>query len=381
MFYVNLKRDITDKITIMPEENIPAGEIKENGSPSAFQRIIVIGASAGGFEAIKTIIKNLPPGFATPIFIVWHISPDIRGVMPQVLNKLNKIPAANAYNNEPIKPNRIYVAPPDHHLLIEKDKVLITHGPKENRFRPAVDPLFRSAAYAYGNRVIGVVLSGALDDGTAGLWAIKHYGGTAIVQDPMDAEAASMPENALRQVDVDYCVGVSEIAKLLVRLSNEEVNKNTTVMKDEQTKKEIEIALGKNPMKEGVLGFGELSPLTCPECHGVLVRLQNDNVIRYRCHTGHAYSADTLMAAVTERIENSLYSAIRGMDESTLLLNHIGDHLAETNQPKLAAVYFKKAKEAQQKSNLVRTAVLQHEELNKEELLQEEESETFENKK
>lgn len=364
----------------MPEENKQAGEIKENGNHAPFQKIIVIGASAGGFEAIKKIIKKLPPDFATPIFIVWHISPDIRGVLPQVLNKENKIDAAHAYNNEAIKPNRIYIAPPDHHLLVEKDKVLVTHGPKENRFRPAVDPLFRSAAYAYGNRVIGVILSGALDDGTAGLWAIKHYGGTAIVQDPMDAEVASMPENALRQVEVDYCVGVSEIAQLLVRLSKEEVNKNATVMKDEQTKKEIEIAMGDNALKEGVLEFGTLSPLTCPECHGVLVRLQNDNLIRYRCHTGHAYSVDTLLAAITERIENSLYGAIRGMDESTLLLNHIGDHLAESNQPKLAAVYFKKAKEAQEKSNLVRTAVLQNEELTKEILLQKEGNEAFEDK-
>jgi two-component system chemotaxis response regulator CheB len=364
----------------MPEENKPAGEIKENGSKAPFQRIIVIGASAGGFEAIKTIVKNLPDNFQTPIFIVWHISPDIRGILPQVLNKENKIPAAHAYNAEPIKPNRIYIAPPDHHLLVEKDKLLVTHGPKENRFRPAVDPLFRSAAYAYGNRVIGVVLSGALDDGTAGLWAIKHYGGTAIVQDPMNAEVASMPENALRQVNVDYCLGVSEISQLLVRLSKEEVNKNTTVMKDEQTKKEIEIAMGDNALKDGVLKLGTLSPLTCPECHGVLVRLQNDNLIRYRCHTGHAYSADTLLEAITERIENSLYSAVRGMDESTLLLNHLGDHLAESNQPKLAAVYFKKAKEAQEKSNLVRTAILQNQELNKE-LLKKEESETVENKK
>lgn len=373
-------RDITDKITIMPEEKTQAEEIKENGSPAAFQRIIVIGASAGGFEAMKTIVKNLPADFQTPVFIVWHMSPDIRGILPQVLNKENKIHAAHAYNNERIKPNRIYIAPPDHHLLVEKDKVLVTHGPKENRFRPAVDPLFRSAAYAYGNGVIGVILSGALDDGTAGLWAIKHYGGTAIVQDPLDAEVSSMPENAMRQVHVDYCVGASEIANLLVRLSREEVNKNTTVMKDEQTKKEIAIAIGENALKEGVLGFGELSPLTCPECQGVLVRLQNDQIIRYRCHTGHAYSADTLLEAITERIESSLYSAIRGMDESSLLLNHLGDHLAETNQPKLAAVYFKKAREAQEKSTLVRTAVLRNQELNKEELLKEEESETIENK-
>ena len=336
----------------MREEEKSVEEIRQGDNNQVpFERIIVIGASAGGFEAIKTIIKNLPADFQPPVFIVWHMSPDVRGVLPHVLNKLNSIPTANAYNNEPIKANHIYIAPPDYHLLVEKDKVLVTHGPKENRFRPAVDPLFRSAAYAYGERVIGIILSGALDDGTTGLWTVKHFGGTAIVQDPMDAEVSSMPENAMRQVNVDYSVGASEIANLLVRLSKEEVNKNTTVMKPEQTKKEIEIAVGQNPLEEGVLQFGGLSPLTCPECHGVLVRLKNDNIIRYRCHTGHAYSVDTLMEAITEKVENSLYSAIRGMDEIYFLLNHLGDHLAESNQPKLAAVYLKKQSRQKKKVN------------------------------
>lgn len=340
----------------MPENNLPVKEKEDDNL--AQQRIIVIGASTGGFEAFKTIIKMLPSDFATPIFIVWHMSPDIRGVLPQVLNRENKIWAAHAYNNEEIKPARIYVAPPDYHLLLQYGRVRVTHGPKENRFRPAVDPLFRSAAYAYGNRVIGVILSGALDDGTAGLWTVKHYGGIAIVQDPMDAEVSSMPENAMRQVKVDYCVAVSEMADLLVRLSNEKITENNTVMKDEQTEKEIEIAAEESAMKNGILNFGELSPFACPECHGVLSRLRNDNIVRYRCHTGHAYSADALMTAITERIEDSLYSAIRGMDESIMLLNHIGDHYAEANQPGLAALYFRKAKEAQERSNLVRTSTL-----------------------
>src|SRR5689334_23277097 len=190
-------------------ENIPVSES---------QRIIVMGASTGGFEAFRKIISKLPADFNSSIFIVWHIAPDIRGILPQVLNNVSGIHAANAYDKEEIKPNRIYVAPPDHHLVVEQGRVRVTHGPKENRFRPAVDPLFRSAAYTYGNRVIGVILSGALDDGTAGLWTVKHFGGITIVQDPMDAEVPSMPENALREVSVDYCVGVSELPELLVRL-------------------------------------------------------------------------------------------------------------------------------------------------------------------
>lgn len=341
---------------------------KEQSNPE--QRLIVIGASAGGFEAIKKIVKDLPADFDTPIFIVWHMSPDVHGILPQVLNRLNKIHAAHAIDNEPIKSHRIYVAPPDYHLLIKEGMVRVTRGPKENYFRPAVDPLFRSAAYSYNNRVIGVILSGALDDGTAGLWAVKHHGGIAVVQEPNDAEVSSMPESALRQVNVDYSVPLAEMADLLVRLSKEPIKKMEAV-KDEQTRKEIEIAIEANAMERGKLKFDELSPYTCPECHGVLSRLQNDNIIRYRCHTGHAYSTNTLMLAISEKIEDSLYSALRGIDESIILMNHIGDHYAEANHPKLAAIYFQKAKEAEERAQLVRKAVIEHEQVSRNKLEQE----------
>ena len=366
----------------MAGDNLPGEEKKTSESQlTGHERIIVMGASTGGFEAFKKIIQALPPDFSTPIFIVWHMSSHTPSVLPQMLNKLNTIVAAHAYNNEEIKPNRIYVAPPDYHMLIEDGKVRITHGPKENRFRPAVDPLFRSAAYAYGNRVIGIILSGALDDGTAGLWTVKHYGGVAIVQDPLDAEVASMPENAIGKVQVDYCVGVSELPRLLVRLSKEPVIQNAVVMKDDQTKKEIEIAAEETPMKKGILEFTELTPYTCPECHGVLSKLHNGDLERYRCHTGHAYSSGALLAALTEKIEDGLYGALRGMDESIMLLNHMGDHYAEFNQPKLAALYFKKAKETEDRSKWVRKAVLSHEQLDKENMLQEVKNESQENQK
>lgn len=334
-------------------------------------RIVCIGASAGGFEALKKLIAALPPDFQIPLFIVWHMSPDIRGVLPQVLNRANTLYAAHAYDREPIKPNRIYVAPPDRHLLVECGRVRVTRGPKENRFRPAVDPLFRSAAYAYGNQVIGIILSGALDDGTAGLWTIRHCNGVAIVQDPGDAEVPSMPENALREVAVDYVVPVSEMADLLVRLSGEQVTEpSEVVMEDEKMKTEIRIAAEDSAFEAGIMKFGELTPYTCPECHGVLSKLRDGNLVRFRCHTGHAFSADSLLASVTENIEDSLYSAIRGVEESIMLLNHIGDHFAEVNQPKLAALYFKKAKEAEARAQLVRQAVLSHEQLSKDSLLQ-----------
>ncbi|PWT99282.1 MAG: chemotaxis protein CheB [Bacteroidetes bacterium] len=352
----------------MPDKNLETKEKSENGVNSASQWIIVIGASAGGFEAFKTLVKKLPSDFSTPILIVWHLSPDVQGVLPQVLNRVNKIFAANAYDGEEIEAHRIYVAPPNRHLLVNDGKMSVTNGPKENGFRPAIDPLFRSAAYAYGNRVIGVILSGALDDGTAGLWTVKEYNGIAIVQDPMDAEVPSMPENARRGVNVDYCVGISELSGLLVQLTKQPLPEMTNGKKDQQTKNEIQIAAGGDALQNGIYDSGTLTPFTCPECNGVLAKLQNGNIVRYRCHTGHAYSIDALLAALTERIEDGLYNAIRGIDESIILLNHLGDHYAEANQPKLAALYFRKAKDAGDRVILVRDAVLKHEQLNKDAL-------------
>ena len=339
------------------------------------RNIIVIGASAGGFDGLRTIVKNLPPDLDASIFIVWHMGTDVRGILPDVLNKLGTVTAANAYDQEPIKPNRIYVAPPDHHLLIEKDQLRVTKGPKENRFRPAIDPLFRSAAYSYGNRVTGIVLSGGLDDGTAGLWRIKNNGGIAIVQDPLDAQVPSMPENAIRGVEIDYCLPVDEIADLIVRLSSEHVIDQVNT-KDENTKIEIDIAAGENSFDRNSLDLGILSPYSCPECHGVLTKIIEGKLTRFRCHTGHAYSPDTLIADLTQKIEDNLYSAMRGMDESVFLMNHIGDHYAEVNQPKLAAIYFKKAKEAEQRVKVLRATIFDHEQLSREKISEEAERES-----
>lgn len=338
----------------------------------ATRNIIVIGASAGGFDALKKLVAGFPADLRASIFIVWHSSPDVRGVLPQVLNREGAIHAAQGYDGELIKPNRIYVAQPDRHLLVENGRVRVTRGPKENRFRPAVDPLFRSAAYDYGARVIGVVLSGALDDGTAGLWTIKHFGGLAIVQDPLDAEVPSMPQNAMREVAIDHSVPISRMADLLVRLSREQIAEpsEANMKKDEKTEIEIRIAAEDNAFESGIMKFGKLTPYTCPDCHGVLSSLTDDKRVRFRCHTGHAFSADALLATVTEKIEDSLYSAMRGVEESVMLLNHMGDHLAELNQTKLAALYFQKAKESEWRAEFVKKAILSHEQLSQDSLWQ-----------
>nr|WP_294781239.1 chemotaxis protein CheB [uncultured Flavobacterium sp.] len=305
--------------------------------------IVVIGGSAGGFQAIKKIIKDLPKDFRPPIFIVWHTGAETEGVMPGVLNKINSIFAAYALDGEEIKPNRIYIAPPDHHMLLIKNTIKLSKGPKENHFRPAVDPLFRSASYHFGSRTIGIILSGALDDGTSGLWKIKASGGIAIVQDPNDAEVKSMPETALRNVTTDYCAPASEIGNLLTQIIEKEPDE--IVYQDEQTALEIQSAAGIFSAERQSFNVGELSPFTCPECHGVLSKIIEGNVQRFRCHTGHAFSAAVLLESLQTRIENDLYTAMAGMDECSMLLNHLGDHLAEMNNSSAAAFYFIKAKE------------------------------------
>ncbi|HYP50094.1 MAG TPA: chemotaxis protein CheB [Pyrinomonadaceae bacterium] len=333
--------------------------------------IIVIGASAGGYEALKILVSGLPADLPASVFVVWHMSPEIReSVLPYALQKAGNLPAKQAVDGEEIKPGQIYVAPPDFHLLLESDRVRVTKGPKENRFRPAVDPLFRSAAYNFGSRVVGIVLSGALDDGTAGLWTIKYRGGTVIVQDPLDAEFPSMPKSAMREVKVDYCLPVSEIAGILTGLTAEQAEEalDIDMKEDAKIKTEIGIAAEDYAFERGVMNLGELSPFTCPECHGVLLKLKDGKIVRFRCHTGHAFSTDSLLTSVTESVEDSMWNAIRVMEESVMLLNHIGNHLTENEQNDLAELYFTKAREAENRVNIMRQAVFNHEHLNAEKL-------------
>jgi two-component system, chemotaxis family, protein-glutamate methylesterase/glutaminase len=330
------------------------------------RNIIVMGGSAGSFDSFKTIVSGLPSDLDASIFIVWHMSSNVRGVLPQVLNRLTGVPAVEVQDGEKIESNRIYVARPDHHLLIVDNVIRVTRGPKENRFRPAIDPLFRSAAYAYGNRVIGVVLSGALDDGASGLWTIKQRGGVAVVQDPNDADIPSMPENAIAQVEVDHVLPLSRIAPLLAQMTQQESNGKEVAMDqdiEKRTQLEIKIAAEDNALESGVMDLGELTAFTCPECSGVLTRMKDGGTPRFRCHTGHAFSADSLLSALTENIEDSLWSAIRGIDESIMLLNHLGDHFAERNNPALAAKFFHKAKVAGERNERIRSTVFDHEQL------------------
>ena len=266
------------------------------------RHVVVIGASAGGIEALRELIAGLPADFPAAIAVVLHTSPQSPGILHDILTRSGHLEAVSPQDRDRLRAACIYVALPDFHLLIEPGRVRVARGPKENRFRPAVDPLFRSAAQVYGPNAIGVVLTGSLDDGTAGLWAIKQLGGVAIVQDPDDALFPGMPQNAIDFVNVDHIVPLSEIAPLLVRLTAEDPRAAVFDV-PEPVEVEVKIAKQEDPVQAGIRNIAEPSPFACPECHGVLLQVKEGGRARFRCHTGHAYSAESLLADIREQVE------------------------------------------------------------------------------
>jgi two-component system chemotaxis response regulator CheB len=318
--------------------------------------IVVIGASAGGVEALRALCGGLPSELPAAVFIVWHISPHGLGMLPRMLQPVSQMPVANALDGQPIMPGTITVAPPDHHMLLENDRVRLAQGPRENRFRPAVDPLFRSAAFYCGRRAIGVVLAGSLDDGTSGLWAIKDHGGVAVAQDPTDTLFPDMPTNAIRNVAVDYIMPAAEIGGLLSQLTQESIDEG-----DSRELPDLPLELESAAMAEtddrAMARIGELSQFTCPECHGSLWRISEGKIIRFRCRTGHAFSSETLLDEVTESIERSLWASVRGLEENGSLLEHLGRRLRESGENGIADEYLRRAEQTKARAQFVRRAI------------------------
>jgi two-component system, chemotaxis family, protein-glutamate methylesterase/glutaminase len=331
------------------------------------KHIVVVGASAGGIEALRELVASLPEDFPAPICVVLHTSPQAPGVLDAILSRAGVLPARNARDRERLQPRRIYVAPPDCHLLIEPGIVRVTKGPRENRFRPAVDPLFRSAAQVFGPAAIGVVLTGNLDDGTAGLWTIKQLGGIAVVQTPEDALFPAMPQSALQNVQVDYSLPLAEIPALLVQLTTEvaepaEPEYPVELVVPQAVEVEVKIAKEHNPLQAGLQEITEPSPFACPECHGVLLRLKEGGPVRFRCHTGHAYSLDSLLAGVSEGVEEAMWNAIRALEEAEMLLRAMADH-ASAHSASEAATLLGRADEAKKHSDELRKLVMAREPL------------------
>lgn len=264
------------------------------------RNIIVIGASAGGFEAIQTLVSEFSVGLNAAVFITLHQSERSRGVLPEVLNKVGVLPAIHPWEETPIQMGRIYVAPPDHHLLLTAETVHLGRGPKENLQRPCINTMFRSAAAAHGERVAGVLLTGLLDDGSAGLWDIQQRGGITVVQDPQEAAYRSMPENAIRGLNVQYIVRLAEMAPLLTRFTMGDT-KDLIASRDVE-KSEV-------PTVQA-----------CPECGGAMRRFALGRMVEYTCHVGHRFGLKTMIAEKSSVIERAILNALSQSEELTILL-------------------------------------------------------------
>lgn len=285
--------------------------------------IITIGASAGGLDAVGELVAQLPRSLNAAVFIVLHLSKV--GVGDVLLSKVKKQSpwlCRLAQNNEIIEPGHIYIAPPDRHLLIKNNHTVIGNGPAENRWRPSVDVLFRSAAISHGEKVIGIILTGFLNDGTSGMWAIKRSGGYCIAQDPNEAEYPDMPLSVLNNMEVDYCVSLKDMGKTI-----QDILKNSKIKgirPPEEVVAESAISERMATQIENVQELGEKALYACPDCGGSLWSIDTDNIKRYRCHIGHSYSEKDLLIKQSETLEATLWIAVRMMEERKNLLKKMG---------------------------------------------------------
>ena len=300
--------------------------------------IVVIGASSGGMEALRRVLSGMSETVPAAIAVVVHIGP-FSVELPQSVRRWTALPVDYARDGESLTAGHVYLAPPDRHLLVDDDHLLLSHGPRENFTRPAVDPLFRSAAEFFGPMAIGVILSGNLSDGTAGLWEIKRRGGIAIVQDPKDAEYPGMPQSAAQHVQADYCVKAGDIGALVSKLA---------------------VRLANAPQSAEVVGEGPMSysadkpvALVCPECGGAMAEQQIGNFIQYRCHIGHVFGRDDMAAGQLDSLERSFGMSLRLLRERIELCRQASRMARGDQQAEQAEEWDEAAQEAASRARLL----------------------------
>jgi two-component system chemotaxis response regulator CheB len=314
--------------------------------------VIVVGASAGGVDALSAVVAGLPVGLRAAVLLVLHVAPQGRSVLPHILSTRGPLPASHAVDGERLKPSHVYVAPPDRHLVVEPGRIRLTDEPRENGVRPSIDTLFRSAAHAYGPAVIAVVLSGMLDDGTAGLIAVKQHGGVAVVQDPAEAVFPSMPANAVRFADPDHVVALDKIAPLLAGIVDEwsEQRRERAQRDPDEHDQPEDASAGAQD--------GEPSEFTCPECGGTLWEQQQGALLRFRCRVGHAYSTESLVAEQRQALEGALWGAVVALEERADLAARICHRMGDLGRSNGADRFEREAVDARRRAGLVREAIV-----------------------
>ena len=316
--------------------------------------VVTIGGSSGGVETLARLVGGLPADLPAAVLVVVHFPEGAPSALPRILSRSGPLEAVHPGDGDPVEKGRIYVAPPGLHLLVEDGRVRLARGPKENGHRPALDPLFRTAALEYGPRAVGVVLTGSLDDGTAGLAAIKARGGVAVVQDPEDALFRSMPESALRCVDVDYCLPVGEMATLLAWLAREPVEERGSDPVPEDMELEAKIA-GLDPsVIDAGRHPGEPSGFTCPECSGPLYGIQDGALDRFRCRVGHAYTAQGVLEGKADAFEEALYAALNTLEETAQVADRLAARARHGGHAHAAERFEARARRAREQTTTVR---------------------------
>jgi two-component system chemotaxis response regulator CheB len=312
--------------------------------------VVVIGASAGGVEALVKLVRGLTDEVNAAIVVVLHIPATGRSVLPDILGRACTLPVVTAANEQALKANCIMVAPPDHHVLVVDGRLELNRGPRENGVRPAADPLFRSAARASNSGVIGVVMSGSLDDGVSGLRAIKEAGGITVVQDPRDALTPSMPATALAHVPVDHVVPADGLAPLLIRLSRQLHGKPIAMNESDHPNPPGE---QKRPHQMP----GESTSLTCPECGGVLWEDEDGELVRFSCHVGHSFSVDSMLELQSDSVETALWTALRVLEERGQLLRRLAERQAEMGNEISSRSFRRRADKVGDRSAILQRAI------------------------
>ena len=318
--------------------------------------VIVIGASAGGVGSLQRVVERLPATLPASIFVTLHVPEDVRSVLPRILQRAGNLPAVHAENGAAIEIGHIYIAPPGFHMTVERERVRVTRGAREHGHRPAIDPLFRSAALIFGPRVIGVVLSGQRDDGTLGLVEIKRAGGVAVVQDPDDTPFPSMPRSAIAHVNVDHILPADEIGRMLERLVMEgQSAEKRPSGREKIVQDELESLTRHEDEREKP---GQPSPYSCPDCGGVLWELKDGELLRFRCRVGHAYNQETLLSAQARTVEEALWTSLRALEEQASIKRRIAERMRQQTHGAVADQLTRRAQQIEEQAEQVRALLM-----------------------
>ena len=319
--------------------------------------IVVIGGSAGGVEALLRLAKALPGDLPAALFVVLHFHENHGTVLPQLLSHAGPLPGVLATDGAPIEPGRFYVAPPGFHLLLGEKGMNVMRGPRENRFRPSIDVLFRSAAVVFGPRTVGVILSGTMDDGKAGMEAIRRANGRTLMQSPEDSLFPQLPLNTLKAIPIEHCLPVPGLARMLAEVVREESRPAVPALAD--LAKEIRMIHESGDHMRLVSEIGKLVPLKCPDCGGALWEIQQTALLRFRCHLGHAFSAESLGSGTEQDTEKALLQAVELMKEQTALYEDLAGR-AKLEDPGLAARFEAKSKRSRAQAEVLEKLVKEY---------------------